>query len=112
MQSSTKLILVKLAHTIVWLSFNFGIFYMLYAALANKLDVWLLLGYGIICVEGIILLILRSVCPITIFARKYSTSTKDNFDIFLPNWLAKNNKLIYTCILVVIIFITLYQFLT
>jgi hypothetical protein len=37
-------------------------------------------------------------CPLTVIARKYSDSTKANFDIFLPNWLAKYNKLIYTSI--------------
>jgi hypothetical protein len=31
-------------------------------------------------------------------ARNYSDSTSDNFDIFLPNWLAKYNKLIYSTI--------------
>jgi len=109
MESSTKLILVKLVHTLIWLFFNFVIFYMFYAAVANKLDAWLWLGYGLICLEGITLLILKSVCPLTILAHNYSTSTNDNFDIYLPNRLAKNNKLIYTCILIVIIFITVYQ---
>lgn len=44
-------------------------------------------------------------------ARKYSHSSKANFDIYLPNWLAKYTKLIYTSILVVIIIITIYQLL-
>ena len=33
-------------------------------------------------------------------ARKYSDSTKANFDIYLPEWLAKYNKEIYTTIVV------------
>jgi len=82
---------------------------MLYAAIVNKLDVWLWLGYGLIILEGIILLIFKSFCPVTILARKYSDSTKENFDIYLPEWLAKYNKLIYTLILIVVIFITVYQ---
>lgn len=36
-----------------------------------------------------------SKCPLTLIARKYSRSTKDNFDIFLPEWLARHNKLIF-----------------
>lgn len=109
MESETKLTLIKIIHTLIWLFFNFVIFYMLYAAAVNKLDMWLWLGYGLIFLEGITLLIFKSFCPVTILARKYSNSTKDNFDIFLPNWLAKNNKLIYTLILTVVIFITIYQ---
>ena len=109
MKSETKLTLIKIIHTLIWLLFNFVIFYMLYAAVVNKLDVWLWIGYGIIFLEGITLVIFKSFCPVTVLARKYSNSTKDNFDIYLPNWLAKHNKLIYTLILTVVIFITIYQ---
>lgn len=109
MKSETKLTLIKIIHTLIWLLFNFVIFYMLYAAVVNKLDVWLWIGYGIIFLEGITLVIFKSFCPVTVLARKYSNSTKDNFDIYLPNWLAKHNKLIYTLILTGVIFITSYQ---
>jgi len=111
MEDKTKLNLIKITHTLIWLFFNFVVFYMFYAAVVNKLDVWLWLGYGIIFTEGIVLLIFNSFCPVTVLARKFSNSTEDNFDIYLPNWLAKNNKLIYTLILVVVIFITVYQLL-
>jgi hypothetical protein len=82
---------------------------MLYAVIANKLDGWLWIGYGLIILEGITLLIFKLYCPLTIIARKYSNSSKANFDIYLPNWLAKHNKLIYTSILGVIIILTIYQ---
>ena len=72
MQSKTKLTLIKIIHTLICLFFNFVIFYMLYAAVVNKLDAWLWLGYGIIFTEGIILLIFKSFCPVTVLARKYS----------------------------------------
>ena len=111
MEDETKLKLIKIIHTLIWLFFNFVIFYMLYAAVVNKLDVWLWIGYGIIFTEGITLLIFKSFCPVTVLARKYSHSTKDNFDIYLPNWLAKHNKLIYTFILVIVTIITSYQLL-
>ena len=84
---------------------------MLYAALVNKLDTKLWIGYGIIIMEGITLLIFKYSCPLTLIARKYSDSAKNNFDIYLPNWLAKYNKLIYTLILSIIVIITLYQIL-
>ena len=111
MENETKLTLIKTIHTLIWLFFNFVIFYMLYAAVINKLDLWLWIGYGIIFTEGITLLIFNSFCPVTVLARKYSNSTKDNFGIYLPNWLAKHNKLVYTLILVIVIIITAYQLL-
>jgi hypothetical protein len=111
MENETKLIQIKIIHTLIWLFFNFVIFYMLYAAVVNKLDAWLWIGYGIIFLEVITLIIFKSFCPVTVLARKYSNSTKDNFDIYLPNWLAKRNKLIYTLILIIIFVITVYQLL-
>lgn len=109
MKNESKLNLIKSTHTLIWLFFNFVIFYMLYAAVVNKLDVWLWIGYGIIFLEAITLLIFKSFCPVTVLARNYSNSTKDNFDIYLPEWLAKHNKLIYTSILIVVMVITFYQ---
>ncbi|MBK8301695.1 MAG: hypothetical protein IPP02_10700 [Chitinophagaceae bacterium] len=111
MKSESRLILIKVIHTIIWVFFNVVIFYMLYAVLTNKLDKWLWIGYGLFVLEGIILLLFKFYCPLTVMARKYSDSSKANFDIYLPNWLAKYNKLIYTSILVVIIIITIYQLL-
>jgi hypothetical protein len=89
------LILIKTLHTIVWLFFNVVLFYMAYAVIINKIDKFIWISIGLIILEGIVLLIFNRVCPLTIIARKYSDSTKDNFDIYLPNWLAKWNKLIY-----------------
>ncbi len=37
-------------------------------------------------------------CPHTVIARNYLDFTNANFAIFLPNWLAKYNKLIYKSI--------------
>ncbi len=111
MTGEQKLVLIKIIHTVVWLFFNAVIFYMLYAVLVNKIDTWLWIGYGLFVLEGITLLAFKFFCPLTILARKYSDSTKDNFDIYLPNWLAKHNKLIYTSLLGVIILLTIYQLL-
>jgi len=109
MTKEAKLTIIKMVHTIVWLFFNVVIFYMLYAVIVGRLDLWLWLGYGLILLEGLILLSFRFFCPLTIIARRYSDSQKDNFDIYLPNWLAKYNKLIYTGIMVVILIITILR---
>lgn len=111
MQNEMKLTVIKIVHTTIWLFFNFVIFYMLYAVITNKIDVWLWVGYGLFAIEGIVLLVFKFFCPLTLLARKYSNSSKANFDIYLPHWLAKYNKVIYTSILGVILVITFIQFL-
>ena len=78
-------------------------------AFGEEFGCWI--GYGFIALEGLILLTFKSHCPLNLLARKYSNSTQDNFDIYLPSWLAKYTKLIYTTIFALITIITIYQML-
>lgn len=109
MSENSKLIVIKLLHTAIWLFFNVVIFYLLYAVIANKIDKWVWICIGLIALEGVVLLIFKTVCPITLVARKYSDSIKPNFDIYLPNWLAKYNKQIYSTIVIIALVILVYQ---
>jgi hypothetical protein len=63
----------------------------------------------LVIVEGIVLMLCNMFCPLTIIARKYSNSKKDNFDIFLPNWLARHNKIIFTTIYLIGVLIVLFR---
>jgi len=98
MNQTHKLFLIKLIHTLIWLFFVAVIFYILYAGICDKITKYTWIGVGLVILEGIVLVVFKMFCPLTIIARKYSSSEKDNFDIFLPNWLAKYNKLIFTTI--------------
>ena len=106
-----KLVIIKIVHTIVWLFFNAVLFYLFYAVINNKIGPWVWVGIGLILLEGLVLMIFNKMCPLTIIARKYSDSKKDNFDIYLPNWLARNNKLIYTSFFILILLVLCYQLL-
>ena len=109
MTDSAKLALIKILHTLIWIFFNVVIFYMLYAVIIDKIDVWLWVGYRLFVLEGLVLLAFRFYCPLTVLARRFSDSSRDNFDIYLPNWLAKHNKRIYTSLLIVIMILTVYR---
>jgi len=107
--SSTNLIIIKFVHTVIWVFFTFVIFYLLFAVIVDRIDMWVWVCLGFIFLEGLVLLVFNKMCPITIMARNYSNSTKDNFDIFLPNWLAKYNKKIYSIIVLIAIAILAYR---
>jgi hypothetical protein len=109
MTSQQKLTIIKYSHTAVWLFYNIVIFYLLYAVIADKIDKWVWIGFGLILAEGLILIIFKNICPITVVARKFSNSTKENFDIFLPIWLARYNKIIYSSIVLIIFCILIYR---
>jgi hypothetical protein len=107
----SRLTFIKLTHTLVWVFFNVVIFYLFYAVVAGKIDKWVWICLGLIAFEIVILLMFKMMCPLTVIARKYSDSTKDNFDIYLPNWLARHNKLIYSIIVGIILVILFVRIL-
>lgn len=111
MTDGSKLIVVKALHTLVWIFFNVVIFYFLYAVIIDNIDKWVWICLGLIGAEACILLVFGNVCPITIVAKNYSHSSNDNFDIYLPNWLARYNKLIYSAIVITGIAILIYRLL-
>ncbi len=98
MDQSDKLKVIKWIHTIMWLFFVTIIFYILYSGITDRINTFTWIAIAFVIGEGIILLIFKMLCPLTLLARKYSNSQKDNFDIYLPNWLAKFNKIIFTSI--------------
>ena len=53
-----------------------------------------------VTIEIIVLAINGMRCPLTGFAARYTDDRSDNFDIFLPSWLARNNKRIFGTIFV------------
>ena len=109
MDNSEKLFAIKLVHTLIWLFFVIVIFYILYSGITDRITSLTWIAIGLVIVEGIVLLLCNMFCPLTIVARKYSNSKKDNFDIFLPNWLARHNKLIFTSIYLIGVLIVLIR---
>lgn len=110
MSDSHKLVLVKTVHTLIWIFYNLIIVYMLYASITDHIDGPFWVCTGLVLLEGLILLLFKFTCPLTLIARRYSNSQKNNFDIYLPEWLAKNTKRVYSTIVVVIAIIAIFQF--
>jgi hypothetical protein len=100
---------IRLVHTLIWLFFNVVISYLYYAVIVGDIDKWVWIGIGLILLEGVVLLIFKKTCPITIIARKYTNSAKANFDIYLPEWLARNNKLIYSTLFIIVLVILFWK---
>jgi hypothetical protein len=111
MNASRTLFLIKLVHTLIWVFFVAVIFYVVYSGVTGNITTYTWIAIGLIIGEGLTLLVFRMFCPLTLIARKYSDSKMDNFDIFLPNWIARHNKLIFTTIFVIGLILVLYRIL-
>jgi hypothetical protein len=108
----SQLVGIKILHTAIWAFFNVIIIYLIYAVIVNRIDMLVWVGIGFIAAEAIVLLVFKNNCPLTIIARRHSHSIQPNFDIYLPNWLALNNKLIYTSIFLVTMCALVYRLVT
>ena len=94
MTSTGALWRIRLAHTVIWAAFASAILLIPVFALAGRL-VWAAALSLFVCVEVLVLLANGMRCPLRDLAERYTASRADNFDIFLPAWLARNNKLIF-----------------
>jgi hypothetical protein len=94
MKSSMKLCLVRWAHTLVWLFFVGCIVGIPLASWQRRhtLAAWLI---ALVLLEVLILALNRWRCPLTDIAARYTDDRQDNFDIYLPLWLARHNKQIF-----------------
>ena len=101
----STLTLIKTIHTAIWIFFNVVMAYLIYAVVMDRIDHWVWICLSLFVLEGVVLLVFKYRCPLTILARRYSDSSRDNFDIYLPNWLAKYTKVIYTGLLVIVMLI-------
>ncbi len=99
--NNSKLLLIKAIHTLVWVAMVLVIGFVLWSGLTGTITMYSWLAAAIVLLEGVVLLVFKGHCPLTDIARRYSTSSRHNFDIFLPEWLAKYNKLIFTTIYVI-----------
>ena len=85
---------IKVVHTAIWAFFASCIFAI--PILARRGDHTYSMGLiGVVFLEVLVLVLNRWECPLTTVAARHTTDRRDNFDIFLPTWLARHNKLIF-----------------
>lgn len=109
MNNHIKLLIIKIVHSLIWIFMVAVIFYVLYCGVFDAVNHLTWISIGIIIVEGIVILAFGMTCPLTVLARKYSDSTEDNFDIYLPNVIARYNKQIFSVIYLIGFFTVLYR---
>jgi|SRR5687767_1530152 hypothetical protein len=97
---------VKIVHTVAWALFAGCIVALPIAAWQrNFLAAGILIA--VVLVEVMVLLANRFRCPLTAVAARYTDDRRDNFDIYLPLWIARYNKQIFGTLFVAGIVFTL-----
>jgi hypothetical protein len=94
LNSLTRLRLVKVVHTVVWAFFAGCIFAIPVLAWRGEFSAALVV-IAIVFLEVFVILANRWRCPLTDVAARHTDDRRDNFDIYLPVWLARHNKVIF-----------------
>jgi len=85
---------IKLLHTAIWAFIAGCILALPVAGLMHRFD-WAVALTVLILVECGVLGLNGGRCPLTNWAGHFTDERRDNFDIFLPEWLARWNKAIF-----------------
>ena len=110
MKPSTALRTIKLAHTLIW-AFLAGcilaipVFSYTGRFLASSVLI------SVVTLEVMVIIFNRRSCPLTGIAARYTDDRQDNFDIYLPLWLAKYNQVIFGALFVAGVLYTLFEWL-
>jgi hypothetical protein len=101
------LTLLKILHTAIWTLMTTANFAGFYLSLVGRFDWWFYSCVALLSAEIMVIVVNRWHCPLTDVMAKYTTERKANFDIYLPEWLARNNVKIFSVLIILEIMIVL-----
>ena len=92
--SAFVLTTIKVSPTIVW-GFFVAFIVMIWVFAWNGKFPYAGLTIGIVLIEVVVLVLNGIHCPLTPSAARYTDDRRANFDIYLPEWLARRTKVIF-----------------
>lgn len=107
---AVKLRSIKIFHTIVWAVFAGAVLAIPVAGILGRFR-WASGLMILVMVEIMVLAVNRMRCPLTDMAGRYTVDRSDNFDIYLPLWLARHNKFIFGSLFVLGVLFALWRYL-
>jgi hypothetical protein len=85
---------IKLLHTVIWAILAGSILVLPLAGVLRRFR-WAAILTGLVLLECGVLAVNRGRCPLSDLARQFTADGTANFDIYLPNWLAQHNKVVF-----------------
>jgi hypothetical protein len=101
---------IKLGHTAVW-AFFVACILAIPLLTANSQFGLAALFTAIVALEVGVLALNGMRCPLTGVAARYTDDRRANFDIYLPEWLARNNKEIFGTLYAIAVLFLLFRWL-
>lgn len=99
---------IKILHTFIWVVMTCAVCFIGYSVVRMQFQLVFYISLFLIAAESLVIVLNAWKCPLTDVARKYTDETSANFDIYLPEIIAKYNKEIFSAILCCILLTYLY----
>jgi hypothetical protein len=110
-QRTRNLVTIKLLHTFVWAFIAGCILAIPITGAEGRFHSATILS-GIVLAECLLLALNHGRCPLTDVAGRYTADRAENFDIYLPPWLARYNKIIFGVVFVAAELFLLWRWMT
>jgi hypothetical protein len=85
---------IKLLHTLIWAFLAGSILALPVVGVLRRFR-WAAILTGLVLLECAVLAANGGRCPLSDWAARFTTDRTASFDIYLPNWLAERNKVIF-----------------
>lgn len=94
LEARWRLRALKVVHTVVW-AFFAGCIVAIPVLVAQDRTAAAGVLAAVVLVEVAVLAFNGLTCPLTPLAARYTDDRRANFDIYLPEWLARHNKVLF-----------------
>lgn len=110
LSQKNALIAIKILHTAIWAFFAAGILALPFAAWFRRFD-WAILLTVLVLFECGVLAFNRGRCPLTDLAALFTSEQSATFDIYLPTWVARHNKVLFGALFILFELFVLWRWL-
>jgi hypothetical protein len=85
---------MTILHSGIWAVMASSILLLPVTAILRRFD-WAVGITGLVLVECVVLAVNKGRCPLADCAARYTEDRSANFDIFIPEWLARHSKVVF-----------------
>jgi hypothetical protein len=91
--------LLKIVHTVIWTIMAAANCTAFYLAWIGRFNLWFVFSIILLGGEIVVIVVNSWHCPLTDVMAKYTSDRRANFDIYLPEWLARNNIKVFSVLM-------------
>jgi hypothetical protein len=80
-----------------------------YLAFVGRFNLWFFISITLLGGEIVVIVVNRWHCPLTDIMARYTPDRQANFDIYLPEWLAKHNIRIFSVLIAIEMIVVVFR---